>query len=95
VAGWGSAAAPLPLLGALGASGTGRLATWITGSIGMAEGASIVRLSSYTTAHDERSYPQFVFTTSDEPCAQGVSVNIAAGPSKIHTCRTDDAGLNR
>jgi hypothetical protein len=41
----------------------------------MAEGASIVVLSSHMTGDGDRSYPQFVFTASDEPCAQGVSVN--------------------
>jgi hypothetical protein len=41
----------------------------------MAERAILVMLSSRLTDHVERSYPQFVFTASDEPCAQGVSLN--------------------
>ena len=76
VAGLGSAAAPLSLLGA---SGAGRLATGSPGTVGIVEGASIVRLSSHLTDHDEQSYPQFVFTTSDEPCAQGVSATASSG----------------
>jgi hypothetical protein len=41
----------------------------------MAEVISIVVLSSHMTDHDERSYPQFVFTASDEPCAREVPFN--------------------
>jgi hypothetical protein len=51
----------------------------------MAEGASIVVLSSHMTGDGDRSYPQFVFTASDEPCAQGVSLNRAEwdGPDQV------------
>lgn len=42
----------------------------ITGTVGTAEAASIVALSSYRIDHGERSYPQFIFTPSDEPCSQ-------------------------
>ena len=48
---------------------------WITGPVGTAEAASIVALSSHMADHGDRSYPQFVFTASDEACAQGVSLN--------------------
>jgi hypothetical protein len=41
----------------------------------MAEITSIVVLSSHMTDHGERSYPQFVFTASDEPCARGAPFN--------------------
>jgi hypothetical protein len=74
VAGLGSAAAPLPLLGAsappvrvsLPPDNRARSAWPVI---------SIVVLSSHMTDHGERSYPQFVFTTSDELCARGVPFN--------------------
>jgi hypothetical protein len=41
------------------------------------EPASIVALSSHMTDRGEQSYLQLVFTSSDEPCAQGASLNIS------------------
>jgi hypothetical protein len=60
VAGLGSAAAPLPLLGANAPAVRVGLPLGNRDPVDMAEGASIVMLSSRMTDHGERSYPQFV-----------------------------------
>ena len=44
----------------------------------MAECTSIVVLSSHMTDLGDRTYPQFVFTRSDESYAQGMSLNTSA-----------------
>lgn len=66
--GLGSAAAPLPLLGAGAPPVRLGLPLDNRGPVSMAEGASIVVLSSHLTDRGERSYPQSVFTASEEPC---------------------------